>query len=247
MKLLHIDIETSPNLAHVWGLWQQNVGLSQIVESTEMMCFAAKWQGARRVEFFSSFHNGKADMVGAAHELLDSADAVCHYYGKRFDIPHLNREFVEAGMTPPSPYKQIDLKQQVARRFKFPSNKLQYVSTALGLEGKVQHSGHSLWVRCMAGDEKAWAQMRKYNKQDVVLLEQMYNRLLPWLTGLPNVALHTAADTDVCPKCGSCDLQRRGFETTSVGRFQRFQCQGCGGWSRSGKAAARVDVREVQL
>ena len=27
MKILFLDLETSPNLAHVWGLWQQNVAI----------------------------------------------------------------------------------------------------------------------------------------------------------------------------------------------------------------------------
>jgi chromosome partitioning protein len=33
LKVLLLDIETSPNLAHVWGIWQQNVGLSQLLET----------------------------------------------------------------------------------------------------------------------------------------------------------------------------------------------------------------------
>ena len=43
--MLTLDIETRPNLAHVWGLWQQNVGLSQIVERGHVMCWVAKWYG----------------------------------------------------------------------------------------------------------------------------------------------------------------------------------------------------------
>ena len=44
MKTLTLDIETAPQVAHVWGLWQQNVGLPQLLESGYVMCFAAKWE-----------------------------------------------------------------------------------------------------------------------------------------------------------------------------------------------------------
>lgn len=239
-KLLVIDIETSPHLADVWGLWNQNVGLNQLRESTRLICFAAKWVGESKVFFASEFHDGQEDMLALAYRLIDEADAVVHWNGTSFDMPHLNREFIKAGSPPPSPVVEIDLMKTAKRKFRFASNKLQYVSTYLGLDGKVQHEGHTLWVKCMAGDAKAWAAMRKYNKQDVVLTEQVYERLKPWISAHPNVNL---AGGDGCPQCGSADLQKRGFATTQVSKFQRYRCNQCGAWSRSGKAETRVDIR----
>src|SRR5215472_3495403 len=99
MTLL-LDIETTPNLAHVWSFWDQNVGLDQLRESAELLCFAAKWLGdpAKDTVCFSSYRHGKQDMVKIARELLDQADAVMTWNGRRFDIPHLNREFLEGGL-----------------------------------------------------------------------------------------------------------------------------------------------------
>ena len=94
MNLLTIDIETSPNLAHVWGIWQQNVGLPQLLESTEVLCWAAKWYDSDKVMFSSSFADSKETMVKKIWELLNEADVVVHYNGIKFDIPHLNREFL---------------------------------------------------------------------------------------------------------------------------------------------------------
>lgn len=249
-RLVTLDIETSPNLAHVWGLWDQNVGLNQLLDSGQVICFAAKWYGKPRVEFYSDHHDGHEDMVAQAHRILDEADAVCHFNGARFDIPWLQREFVEAGLTPPSPFKQVDLLKTVKRQFRFPSNKLQYVSTKLGLPGKVQHSGHDLWVKCLAGDDKAWSLMRKYNKQDVVLTEALYDRLHPWITGLPNLSLFVdeGADSLSCPACGGSQVQRRGTATTQLGRYPRFQCQSpeCGRWLRGKRAEFMADLREAK-
>lgn len=246
MNILHIDIETSPNLAHVWSLWNQNVSLAQLQESTEMLCFAAKWHGRKNAIYSSVHGDGKEKMVKYAWDFLDAADVVVHYNGRRFDVPHLNREFVEAKLPPPSPFKQVDILDTVKKRFRFPSNKLQYVSKALGLAGKVQHSGHTLWVQCMAGDPKAWKLMEKYNKQDVVLLEDLYTELLPWISSHPSVPLLTGDHgEDRCNRCGSSELEKRGYAYTTTARFQQYRCKECGGWLRSGKAVARVDLREV--
>lgn len=244
-RILGIDLETAPHLAHVWSLWDQNISIGQVENWTEVICFAAKWFGDKRVDFYSVHHHSHEEMIKAAHSLLDEADIVVHYYGKRFDIPHLNREFVELGLNPPSPYRQVDLKQVVAKQFKFASNKLQHVSTKLGLEGKTPHTGFQLWLDCIAGDEKAWRLMKKYNKQDVVLLEELFERIKPWIPGLPSPALYDDSEEDVCNRCGSTDLARQGFAVTQLATYQRYLCKACGGWMRGGKAVKRVDLREV--
>lgn len=246
MKLLFLDLETSPTVAHVWALFNQNVSLNQVMESTEVICFAAKWYDKPTTMFYSTHHHGKEAMVRKAHDLLSEADVVVTWNGKRFDVPHLMREFLEAGLTPPAPFEQIDLCNAVRKQFRFTSNKLQYVSTRLGLAGKVQHEGHTLWVKCMAGDDKAWSSMRTYNKRDVTVLQELYDKLQPWIPGHPNTALR---EDDVnrmsCSACGGVDIQRRGFAFTKLGKYQRFQCQGCGKWLRSVRRVEGVDIAEV--
>lgn len=242
MKVLLIDIETSPNLAHVWGLWNNNVSINQLMASTEMLCFAAKWLGDPEVHFFSTQKQGRDAMIGAAWKLLDTADVVMHYNGKKFDVPHLNREFVEHGFPPPSPFKQIDLLATVRKRFRFPSNKLQYVSTKLGLAGKVGHEGHELWVKCMAGDPEAWARMETYNRQDVVLLEDLYEILLPWISNHPS--RHLFDGDGACPTCGGGPVVEHGFATTRVSKFVQFRCQSCGSFFRSTRRESGVNLQE---
>lgn len=240
MKTLILDIETAPNLAYVWGLWDQNIGLPMLVEPTEVICFAAKWHGSKQVMFH------REELVAKAWNLLDEADVVVHFNGKRFDIPHLNREFVTAGFGPPSPFKQVDLLNVVKKRFKFPSNKLQYVSTQLGLKGKANTGGFDLWLKCMSGDLAAWKKMERYNKQDVVLTEQVYDILQPWVPGLPSIHLYDMV-MDGCPRCGSTDTQKRGFAYTTVSKFQQYQCNECGGYFRDSKRIEGVHVQEVVL
>ena len=243
-KILLLDIETSPNTAHVWGIWQQNIGLNQLLESSYTMCYAAKWLGESEIFFDSVFKSDSNSMLSGIHDLIDQADAVIHYNGNKFDMPTLNKEFLLAGLTPPSPVKQIDLLQVAKKQFRFVSNKLDYVSQALGLGKKTEHMGHDLWIQCMANNPKAWALMEEYNINDVILLEKVYYKFRPWIRQHINLSIFN--DTDVvCPNCGSKNHQRRGFALTSVSKFQRYQCNECGNWFRGTKNLRTRDVERV--
>lgn len=241
MRILTIDIETLPLTVYSWGLWDQNIPINMIKEPGSVICFAAKWYGEKKVMFFKS-----EDVVQAAWELLDQADAVIHFNGKKFDVPHLNTEFFLAGYGPPSPFKQIDLCNVVKRRFKFPSNKLQYVSKAIELPGKVDTGGFALWTGVMRDDIKAWKQMERYNKQDVVLTEQLYIALRPWIPQHPNTALYDLK-MDGCPTCGSHRTQKRGFYYTAVSRYQQYMCNDCGKYFRDTSRIEGVYVTESVL
>ena len=242
MKILLLDIETSPNTAHVWGLWQQNVSINQLMESSYVLCYAAKWLNSDEM-LFDSVHQSKPKaMLKGIHGLLNEADAVVHYNGTKFDIPTLNKEFLLHRYAPPSPYKQIDLLRVVRSQFRFPSNKLDYVAQRLGLGQKHAHEGHELWVKCMNGDKDAWKRMADYNIQDVILLEDLYNTLLPWIKNHPNKNLHS--DHPCCPTCGDTHLQKRGTAISATGTYQRYQCRACGSWSQGTKTTKKnVEVK----
>jgi DNA polymerase elongation subunit (family B) len=245
MKLLLLDIETAPNVAHVWGLWNQNIGTNQIMASGYTLCWAAKWYKEKKIMFNSIKKSNEKEMIEEVHALITEADAVIHYNGTKFDMPTLNKEFVLQGMAPPAPYKQIDLLTTARRQFRFPSNKLDYVSSNLGLGSKVKHKGHDLWIKCMAGDVSAWRIMEKYNKQDVKLLEKVYDRLLPWVKNHPNHGLFEGEDAQ-CTNCGSSSLQKRGFSRTAVGIYQRYQCNDCGSWNRS-RTQEKIDKSGILI
>lgn len=249
-RILLLDIETAPNLAYVWGIWQENVPIDRIVDSGYVLCFSAKWLGDEEVHFASVHEHGRKRMLKKAHAMLSAADVVVHYNGKSFDIPTLNKEFALEGMLPPSPYKQVDLLKVVRNRFRFVSNKLDFIVKQMGLGAKVKHAGFTLWVDCMRGDAKAWASMESYNKGDVIILERLYKRILPWIINHPNVGLYSSENTPVCSNCGGVHLQRRGYATTAVGRYARYQCvgpKGCGAWNRGAATELLKEKRESLL
>lgn len=234
MKILLIDIETSPNVAYVWGLFNENIPLARLIDSSEVLCFSAKWLGEDEVIFSSIMQENHRGMIAKAHQLLEEADVVIHYNGNRFDLPILNREFILYDFKPPAPYKSIDLLNTVRRKFRFVSNKLDYVCEKLGL-GKKHETDFKLWVDCMNKDPVAWEKMKKYNIQDSLLLEKLFDKIRPWIPNFPNYGLYQE-DALVCPSCGSKHIQRRGFHRTNACTYQRYQCQadGCGKWFRDG-------------
>ena len=243
MRTLLIDIETSPN--KVWSFEMRNAFISwdAVIEPSRMICFAAKWYGEEETFFWSEFHDSREEMLLELHEMLEEADVLLHFNGKRFDEPRINGEFWQANMLPPSPYQRIDLWRTVSKRFDLPSSKLAYVLTAAKLPNKVETGGFSLWKGCMAGDQESWDRMKEYNINDVVVMEALYERLLPWIPEHPNMAVY--ADEQVCPACGADRLEKRGFSYTGVSKFQRYRCNACGKWSRSGKRISGADIREV--
>jgi predicted RNA-binding Zn-ribbon protein involved in translation (DUF1610 family) len=228
----------------VWGLWNQNVAISQIAEATEMLCWAAKWTDHPKIYYKSTYHDGKKRMLKELWKKLDEADAVIHFNGRKFDMRHINREFLESGMNPPSPYKQIDLLSAVKSRFYFPSNKLEYVCGALGIGHKLKHEGFDLWIGCMRDELSSWELMKQYNVNDVAITEMLYWKLLPWIPSIPNQAAYSQ-DEHVCPACGGKNLQRRGYAYTTQSRYHRYQCKDCGKWSRSSQHAKTIHTVSV--
>ncbi len=239
-RILIIDIETRPNQVFTWGLWDQNIAISQIVEPGGTFCFAAKWYGERKVHYYSDHHDGHDEMVRAAWELLDEADIVVGWNQRAFDVKHLNREFINARLGPPTAHKDIDLLLVARRRFKFPSNKLDYVSRELGIGFKVQHSGFQLWRDCMAGDDKAWAMMRRYNIHDVRLTEELYDRLRPWIPNHPNLNQYRWQTVSGCHACGGDDLEEAGFKYTQTRTYKRFRCRTCLAYSQATHSERQV-------
>jgi hypothetical protein len=244
IEILAWDLENSPISGYVWGLFDQNIGLNQIISVTEVICFGARWidgkNKGKRVVIKSGFRDGKQVMLDTLWSLLDQADAVVSWNGASFDTKHAQREFIQAGMRPPSPYKEIDLMRVVKNKFRAPSNKLDYWADLLLGHRKVDTGGFQLWKGCMDGNEKAWRTMYRYQKQDVDLLVDLYEILLPWITNHPNRALIDGLGI-ACIACGSVNLQKRGYSVTGVCKYQRYQCQDCGKWLKDGKSIPQAE------
>jgi len=234
LNMLFLDIETSPLVSYTWGRWEQNV--IDVKEHSYLLSFAWKWNdGPVKVATIK----GKDDksLVLAVWALLDEADVVVAHNGDAFDLPKITARFSYYKLSPPAPYKTIDTKKIAKRYFAFDSNSADNLGEFLGVGRKMHHEGFPLWLKCMARDEVALKKMAAYNKQDVVLLHKIYQRLLPYAKSHTNISVENS-----CPKCGSSHIQSRGTERTAHSEYPRFQCQDCGGWGRGVK---RIPVKAL--
>jgi hypothetical protein len=236
-KILFLDIETFPNVAYVWGKYDQNV--IRFKREGCLASFAAKWEGeevfARALPDYRGYKAGSYNdkkLTQDLWKLLDEADIVIAHNGDQFDIRVINARFIQHGLKPPSPFKTVDTKKAVKRVARFNSNSLDDLGSHLGMGKKIK-TDFDLWEGCINGDKESWAKMVSYNKQDVLLLEKLYLRIRPWVSNHPNF---TAVSGALCPKCNSSDVQYRGYAITSTRRYRRFQCKNCGGWGRSTKS-----------
>ena len=227
MRILLLDIETSLHKVYTFSLIKAYIQPKQIIEPTHVLCWAAKWLDQKKIHFRNV--NDK-DFITKIHQLINEADAIIHYNGKAFDMPHLNREFLfhKPSLPPPSSYTNIDLLTTMRQNFKMASNKLEWVSVQLGYEGKIQHRGIQLWIDCQEkNDPKAWREMKRYNIRDVTEMEPIYYDLLPWIKGHPNWGHYIGSDKIICRNCGSDKIKLDGWERSTIVPYQRYRCTEC--------------------
>lgn len=254
--IIVLDVETAPFEVWCWGLYDINVGLDQIQTEWSILAFCAKWVGTKKMVYMDTSGRGAKKvrddkpLLDALWEILDEADIVVAQNGKRFDLKKINARMIMAGMKPYSPVRVIDTMLEAKRHFEFSSNRLAWLSKYLTDTPKSEHKsfpGFELWKECLADNPRAWAEMKKYNVQDVVATEKLYYTLRPWISNHLNLAAYSSDETVRCPKCSSPDLEKRGTAATQSGLFQRFRCNACGGWSRAKATQSTPSKRKSLL
>jgi len=242
-KILILDIETAPIIAHVWDIWEQNVGLNQIVSDWHLLSWSAKWFDPSTVSesteadvIYMDQRKAKniqddKKLLEGIWKLMNEADVVITQNGVKFDSKKLNARFVMNEMKPPSSYKHKDTFLIAKKYFGFTSNKLEYMTDKLCKKYKKltdrKYVGHTLWTECLKGNQDAWKEMEKYNKHDVLSLEELYTVLAPWDSSTIDLNIYHNNLENTC-SCGNKEFVKDGFVFTPSGRFDRYVCTSCG-------------------
>lgn len=231
-KILIFDIETAPMQAFVWKRYKENVSLEQTISESFMLCWSAKWLYDEEVlgDCLTPQEAVAEDdqrVVKSLYNLINKADIIVAYNGRNFDIPYMNQRFLVYGFPPYVPVHVVDPYETAKSVFRFSSNKMDHIATQLGLQNKIK-TDFDLWKGCMLGNKKSLNDMLTYNKQDVVVLEEIYCEMLPWMKNHPNLSNYFAKKSR-CVKCGSDDYVKlnRYFYTPS-GKYELFRCKSCG-------------------
>ena len=87
--------------------------------------------------------------------------------------------------------------------------------------------------------------MRRYNKQDVILTEALYDRMGGWIKSHPHMGLFTHQARS-CFRCGGTALTPNGVTRSASTAFASFTCDACGAQSRASTRKHGVTMRGVR-
>ena len=237
-KILIFDIETSPNTGLFFDVWN-GTNINFITKERSVLTIAYKWYGSAITKVISVGDNKvlykkdpyyDKEVISKFLEVLEEADYLVAHYGLKFDVKFLAARCFINGLKPFPKVQTVDTCVLAKRHFKLNSNKLDHIAKLLGLEGKMPMNW-SFWKGCTEGDRDSIETMAAYNKQDVVLLEQVFEKMLPYVDTVINLNHFEEHDGHVCPQCQSKELHKRGLYYTKLMKKQRYVCLKCNHWS----------------
>ncbi len=232
-RTLLFDLETAPSLGYFYDRYKEG-NILEVVQEGFILSFAYKWLDEKAVrvralpDFPSYQKNKQCDraLMGELWELMDAADIIVAHNADRFDIRWAHARFLANGLTPYNPAKSVDTLKIARRHFKFGSNKLDDLGHYLGVGRKLFTLGRDILLGAVAGNRRCWADLKKYNAQDVLLLERVYLKLRPWATNHPNLSY--ISRRVACPVCQSKRAVHKGWLYYKLGKRQRQKCLDCG-------------------
>lgn len=241
-KILVFDIETAPLEAYIYQkeVWKAHVSDDKVISQWYVLTWAAKWlfdQNTMSAKLTGKESRNENDnrIVGELWSLFDEADMVIAHNGGAFDIVNMNTRFLVNGFPPTSSYQQIDTLKIARKEFGFTHNGLNALAKVFNVDCKI-HTTFELWSKSKNGDEVALKEMERYNIKDVVILEEIYLKLRPWIKSHPNVGLFVQSDDPICPYCGNDEVSKDGNHYyTMTGKYETYVCNKCGAISRARK------------
>lgn len=234
-RILTYDIETS-NLEADFG---------------SMLSFGYKWLGdpkraakvisiadtngiCRHCKRVNDPANDKLLLVEAG-KIISQADGVVTWYGKGFDERFLRTRYLHHRIPPLPPVNHIDGWFTARYKLKLHSNRLASVQTFLGLPDSKTPVSPDQWQRARNGDLDGLKYVVEHNRLDVIVLEDAYKLLLPYISQHLNFN-HFSGGVQVCTHCGSHRLQYDGNYYAPTRGYRKFQCLDCGKWGKDSKA-----------
>ena len=240
-KILIWDVEVS-----TVKLLIQNYGLKNYIKYFDpkdiqrdwiLFSVAWKWHGEKVTHCASvkadNVENDRG-VVAAFYHALEQADIIVGHNMKAFDLKKFNSKIIEYGHAPLffKPHQIVDTLQLCRKYFKFSSNKLSYVAQKLGLDAKDESPD---WDKVLQGDDDEIRYMRQYNKKDVIVTEQVYDKLKSWhethfnLNHIAKVKDSEGLPVNVCGTCLSNNVHFKGWAILAGGkRKRRWRCKDCG-------------------
>lgn len=239
-RVLVLDIETSLMLVYTFGIKDQYIAPSDIHTDWHILSFGAKWLDNKKFIYHETRNGNDKQLLKPLWNLLNEADIVLTQNGQEFDAKKINSRFMLHGFKKPKPYVHFDTYQLVRKVASFTSNSLAYLTSKFCVEHKKEshkkYPGKQLWIECFKGNPDAYREMKKYNRKDVLSLEELYTKIRAWA---PETFPRLFNLTDTSSECGTCGYQGQMREgnprRTKLYVYQQHSCPKCGAWQKGKK------------
>lgn len=234
--LMFLDIETLPNQGLFFDTYSERaIPLDFIVKPKSICVIGFKFSNEKEVTVLvtAEAYNDK-DILEQVLPEMEKPDYIIWHFGEGFDRKFLEGRLFANGLPPLPPTASIDTYKLAKNKWgkTLNSNKLDHLAKLCGVPGKTKTDA-SLWVRCAQGNIEAMEEMALYNRNDVLVLEAVYNKLKGNIKSKINHNLKHDDAVLRCNTCGSTDLTLKGHELTAQTLRHRWQCGACKNWTPS--------------
>jgi uncharacterized protein YprB with RNaseH-like and TPR domain len=231
-KRLFFDIETSPNIGLFWTAgFKQTITPDSIIRERAIICICYKWEGEKKVHSLT-WDKNQCDkkLLLEFMKVANSADEMIGHNGDRYDLAWIRTRCLFHSIPCFPTYTTIDTLKHARAKFRFNSNKLDYIGKFLGVGQKISTGGYGLWKNIVLHNcEKSLIKMVRYCAGDVRLLERVFERMKVHIPSKFHYGVAAGGHKSECPECGSEDLKIAQTRVSAAGvkRIQ-LQCKGCG-------------------
>jgi len=230
-KRLFYDIETSYNIVKSWRVgYNLTVQPSDIIHERAIICLSYKWEGEDKVHSIRWNKGCDKNIVTEFVKLMFEADELVGHNIDRYDTKWLMTRAIKHNIQVLPKYNSYDTLKKAKSKFNFNSNKLDYIAKFLGLGGKYEHPGMSMWDKIILyNDPEAMAEMVFYCEKDVLLTEEVYNRLKVYTEHNIHHGVLNNKPKFTCPNDGSTNVELVKTTVTKTGVIKRLmKCNDCG-------------------
>lgn len=190
-KVLFYDIEVSYGIARAWRpSYKTRISYNDFLSHPRIICISYKWADSDEVSTvqWTKDQDDKTLLQEFVKE-LNKADFIIAHNGDGFDLPWIRTRCLVHGIELHPKYQSVDTLKIARYRHKFPSNRLDDLGDYLGLGRKLK-TGMELWDKVILNnDAEALSYMVEYCEQDVLLLENIYNKLKPQELNITHVGV----------------------------------------------------------
>lgn len=236
IKRYSYDLEVAPNVGVFWQpSYQTSISYDQILKERQIICASVKEEGKRvfnlswkppkdLTDYMFGSDERDRIIIESLFEIFKDADEIVAHNGDKFDWKWLTGRAIRLGIEVPQETIMVDTLKVARSKFKFNSNRLDYLAQYLGVGGKISTGGLELWKQVMNGNEKALSKMVRYCNNDVVILEKVFNKLKPYIKN--KIAI--SDDRMECAECGTRMNRQRIRTLVSGAKKVVLHCEKCG-------------------